>query len=118
MEGEKFKWWRLEVSVQALEPSASLNLGELRKVGPPPITVRILPVSLLRRLGSKRFRVTSQVIKGVSVSPPVQGWCWARGAPARQPRLLTSSHRFHYAARIWDGVKKSSALAEYSRLLA
>lgn len=26
--------------------------------------------------------------------------------------------RFHYAARIWDGVKKSSALAEYSRLLA
>lgn len=32
--------------------------------------------------------------------------------------LLLSSHRFHYAARIWDGVKKSSALAEYSRLLA
>lgn len=28
------------------------------------------------------------------------------------------THRFHYAARIWDGVKKSSALAEYSRLLA
>lgn len=26
--------------------------------------------------------------------------------------------RFHYAARIWDGVKKSSALSEYSRLLA
>ncbi|XP_036260647.1 LOW QUALITY PROTEIN: nonsense-mediated mRNA decay factor SMG9 [Molothrus ater] len=25
--------------------------------------------------------------------------------------------RFHYAARIWDGVKKSSALAEYGRLL-
>lgn len=26
--------------------------------------------------------------------------------------------RFHYAARIWDGVKKSSALSEYSRLLS
>lgn len=26
-------------------------------------------------------------------------------------------NRFHYAARIWDGVKKSSALSEYSRLL-
>ncbi|MGH0174308.1 UNVERIFIED_CONTAM: hypothetical protein FKN15_009394 [Acipenser sinensis] len=25
---------------------------------------------------------------------------------------------FHYAARIWDGVKKSSALSEYSRLLS
>lgn len=25
--------------------------------------------------------------------------------------------RFHYAARIWDAVKKSSALSEYSRLL-
>lgn len=27
-------------------------------------------------------------------------------------------YRFHYAARIWDGVKKSSALSEYSRLLS
>lgn len=26
-------------------------------------------------------------------------------------------NRFHYAARIWDAVKKSSALSEYSRLL-
>ncbi|XP_068780338.1 nonsense-mediated mRNA decay factor SMG9 [Struthio camelus] len=32
--------------------------------------------------------------------------------------LLTERNWFHYAARIWDGVKKSSALAEYSRLLA
>ncbi|XP_054035349.1 LOW QUALITY PROTEIN: nonsense-mediated mRNA decay factor SMG9-like, partial [Dryobates pubescens] len=31
--------------------------------------------------------------------------------------LLTERNWFHYAARIWDGVKKSSALAEYSRLL-
>uniref|UniRef100_A0A7N9D1D9 Nonsense-mediated mRNA decay factor SMG9 n=1 Tax=Macaca fascicularis TaxID=9541 RepID=A0A7N9D1D9_MACFA len=30
----------------------------------------------------------------------------------------SASIMFHYAARIWDGVKKSSALAEYSRLLA
>ncbi|KAJ3598219.1 hypothetical protein NHX12_001730 [Muraenolepis orangiensis] len=32
--------------------------------------------------------------------------------------ILTEKNWFHYAARIWDGVKKSSALAEYSRLLA
>ncbi|XP_037982465.1 protein SMG9 isoform X4 [Motacilla alba alba] len=31
--------------------------------------------------------------------------------------LLTERNWFHYAARIWDGVKKSSALAEYGRLL-
>lgn len=31
--------------------------------------------------------------------------------------MLTERNWFHYAARIWDGVKKSSALAEYSRLL-
>ncbi|KAK2511697.1 hypothetical protein Q9966_016588 [Columba livia] len=33
------------------------------------------------------------------------------------PSLLTERSWFHYAARIWDGVKKSSALAEYGRLL-
>uniref|UniRef100_A0A8D2ZFR4 Nonsense-mediated mRNA decay factor SMG9 n=1 Tax=Scophthalmus maximus TaxID=52904 RepID=A0A8D2ZFR4_SCOMX len=33
------------------------------------------------------------------------------------PRSFHSS-LFHYAARIWDGVKKSSALSEYSRLLS
>ncbi|MEJ1286269.1 hypothetical protein NN561_017275 [Cricetulus griseus] len=37
--------------------------------------------------------------------------CSLEGALAGEPQ-------FHYAARIWDGVKKSSALAEYSRLLA
>ncbi|XP_053743313.1 nonsense-mediated mRNA decay factor SMG9 isoform X1 [Synchiropus splendidus] len=31
--------------------------------------------------------------------------------------ILTEKNWFHYAARIWDGVKKSSALSEYSRLL-
>uniref|UniRef100_A0A672HX33 SMG9 nonsense mediated mRNA decay factor n=1 Tax=Salarias fasciatus TaxID=181472 RepID=A0A672HX33_SALFA len=31
--------------------------------------------------------------------------------------ILTETNWFHYAARIWDGVKKSSALSEYSRLL-
>uniref|UniRef100_A0A8C3Y567 Nonsense-mediated mRNA decay factor SMG9 n=1 Tax=Catharus ustulatus TaxID=91951 RepID=A0A8C3Y567_CATUS len=31
--------------------------------------------------------------------------------------LVRTGRRFHYAARIWDGVKKSSALAEYGRLL-
>ncbi|XP_052474489.1 nonsense-mediated mRNA decay factor SMG9 [Carassius gibelio] len=32
--------------------------------------------------------------------------------------ILTEKNWFHYAARIWDGVKKSSALSEYSRLLS
>ncbi|XP_055781320.1 nonsense-mediated mRNA decay factor SMG9 isoform X2 [Salvelinus fontinalis] len=32
--------------------------------------------------------------------------------------ILTEKNWFHYAARIWDGVKKSSALSEYSRLQA
>ncbi|XP_061919183.1 nonsense-mediated mRNA decay factor SMG9 isoform X1 [Entelurus aequoreus] len=31
--------------------------------------------------------------------------------------ILTEKNWFHYAARIWDGVKKSTALSEYSRLL-
>uniref|UniRef100_A0A3P8Z1A2 Nonsense-mediated mRNA decay factor SMG9 n=1 Tax=Esox lucius TaxID=8010 RepID=A0A3P8Z1A2_ESOLU len=30
--------------------------------------------------------------------------------------ILTEKNWFHYAARIWDGVKKSTALSEYSRL--
>lgn len=41
--------------------------------------------------------------------------------PFLKPKTLLNFSpfgRFHYAARIWDGVKKSSALAEYSRLLA
>ncbi|XP_030640442.1 protein SMG9 [Chanos chanos] len=32
--------------------------------------------------------------------------------------ILTEKNWFHYAARIWDSVKKSSALSEYSRLLS
>ncbi|MBN3304513.1 nonsense-mediated mRNA decay factor SMG9 [Amia ocellicauda] len=32
--------------------------------------------------------------------------------------ILTEKNWFHYAARIWDGVKKSTALLEYSRLLS
>ncbi|XP_059363784.1 nonsense-mediated mRNA decay factor SMG9-like [Carassius carassius] len=32
--------------------------------------------------------------------------------------ILTEKNWFHYAARIWDGVKKSSVLSEYSRLLS
>uniref|UniRef100_G3U280 Nonsense-mediated mRNA decay factor SMG9 n=1 Tax=Loxodonta africana TaxID=9785 RepID=G3U280_LOXAF len=43
---------------------------------------------------------------------------WGLGSERLRPTPQTSSHRFHYAARIWDGVRKSSALAEYSRLLA
>ncbi|KAF6079492.1 SMG9 nonsense mediated mRNA decay factor [Phyllostomus discolor] len=38
--------------------------------------------------------------------------------PQLSHTILTEKNWFHYAARIWDGVKKSSALAEYSRLLA
>ncbi|XP_078511624.1 nonsense-mediated mRNA decay factor SMG9 isoform X1 [Lissotriton helveticus] len=37
--------------------------------------------------------------------------------PQLSHTILTEKNWFHYAARIWDGVKKSSALAEYSRLL-
>ncbi|XP_023690579.1 nonsense-mediated mRNA decay factor SMG9 isoform X1 [Paramormyrops kingsleyae] len=32
--------------------------------------------------------------------------------------ILTEKNWFHYAARIWDGVKKSSVFSEYSRLLS
>ncbi|XP_065510729.1 nonsense-mediated mRNA decay factor SMG9-like isoform X1 [Caloenas nicobarica] len=61
--------------------------------------------------------------------PPFRGApCWplltrlrgrVLGAARAQlaPSLLTERNWFHYAARIWDGVKKSSALAEYGRLL-
>ncbi|EMP40558.1 Protein SMG9 [Chelonia mydas] len=38
--------------------------------------------------------------------------------PQLSHTILTEKNWFHYAARIWDGVKKSSALSEYSRLLA
>ncbi|EAW57225.1 hypothetical protein FLJ12886, isoform CRA_b [Homo sapiens] len=38
--------------------------------------------------------------------------------PQLSHTILTEKNWFHYAARIWDGVRKSSALAEYSRLLA
>ncbi|XP_053547190.1 nonsense-mediated mRNA decay factor SMG9 isoform X2 [Bombina bombina] len=37
--------------------------------------------------------------------------------PQLSHTILTEKNWFHYAARIWDGVKKSSALSEYSRLL-
>lgn len=42
---------------------------------------------------------------------------WTRAECNWEATGLRCSRRFHYAARIWDGVKKSSALAEYSRLL-
>ncbi|XP_072325046.1 nonsense-mediated mRNA decay factor SMG9 isoform X2 [Scyliorhinus torazame] len=38
--------------------------------------------------------------------------------PQLSHTILTEKNWFHYAARIWDGVKKSSALSEYSRLLS
>ncbi|XP_053307959.1 nonsense-mediated mRNA decay factor SMG9 [Spea bombifrons] len=37
--------------------------------------------------------------------------------PQLSHTILTEKNWFHYAARIWDAVKKSSALSEYSRLL-
>uniref|UniRef100_UPI00398E87F3 nonsense-mediated mRNA decay factor SMG9 n=1 Tax=Pristiophorus japonicus TaxID=55135 RepID=UPI00398E87F3 len=38
--------------------------------------------------------------------------------PQLSHTILTEKNWFHYAARIWDGVRKSSALSEYSRLLS
>ncbi|XP_067831427.1 nonsense-mediated mRNA decay factor SMG9 isoform X2 [Heptranchias perlo] len=38
--------------------------------------------------------------------------------PQLSHTILTEKNWFHYAARIWDSVKKSSALSEYSRLLS
>ncbi|KAM3656072.1 nonsense-mediated mRNA decay factor SMG9 isoform 3-T3 [Ammospiza maritima maritima] len=42
---------------------------------------------------------------------------WRSARSQLSHSLLTERNWFHYAARIWDGVKKSSALAEYGRLL-
>lgn len=44
--------------------------------------------------------------------------CFSIPKQCQQTELCCCFNRFHYAARIWDGVKKSSALSEYSRLLS
>lgn len=45
-------------------------------------------------------------------------WAYQTYNPNARWRLnVLCFNRFHYAARIWDAVKKSSALSEYSRLL-